>query len=83
MFESDMPDEVRYNRKFINTSMSAGDIDFDDTNIGMNVNLLLYGNFFLSPFEDIRNRNTIFDDFLFQLFCKKKRILPMLLKTLS
>ena len=33
-----MPDDVRYKRKFINTSMDADNIDFDDTNIGMNVN---------------------------------------------
>ena len=42
IFEPDMPDEVRYRRKFNNTSMSAGDMDFDDINIKMNVNLLLY-----------------------------------------
>ena len=37
-----MPDEVRYRRKFRNTSMSAGDMDFNDIDIGMNVNSLLY-----------------------------------------
>ena len=42
VFEPDMPDEIGYRRKFNNTSMSAGDMDFDDINIKMNVNLLLY-----------------------------------------
>ena len=32
-----MPDEIRYRRKFSNTSMSAGDMEFNDINIGMYV----------------------------------------------
>ena len=39
-----MPDEIRYIRKYDNTSMSAGDMNFDDIYIGMNVNSLLYSN---------------------------------------
>jgi hypothetical protein len=39
-FEPDMPDEIRYQRKFNNTSMSASGMDFGDINAMMNVNIL-------------------------------------------
>jgi len=42
VFEPDIPDEIGYRRKFNNTSMSAGDMNFGDINIGMNVRSLLY-----------------------------------------
>ena len=35
-----MPDEIRYKRKFNNTSMSAGDMNFNDMNIKIDVILL-------------------------------------------
>lgn len=60
-----MYDEIRYKRKYDNTSMSASGIDFGDINAMMNVNtLFIY--FYFHFWETFYLKNNIFQ--IFQIF---------------